>query len=283
MPTGCALLVLILAMVPGPAQPASKKLYDLCRVEYPSDQTIPWDCLKLKRGDSPIKLFGDRWPEVLRFNRIDRRHFGSGLSLKVPRDLAALADFAPLPREYPEAAAEEKFILVDLAEQFLGAYEYGQLRLALPIATGNPENPTPAGDFRVTAFHREHQSSLYKIEKTDIPYPMHYGLRFYTTPGGVAYWIHGRDVPGHPASHGCIGLYDEEMQQRYYQNPKKPLLQDATTLYQWVLGARPDRGNLSNIKDGPRVKIIGSPLPLAPSRRNEVAGVTKPATPSISR
>ena len=29
---------------------------------------------------------------------------------------------------------------------------------------------------------------------------------------GVSYWIHGRDMPGYPASHGCIGLYDESMQ-----------------------------------------------------------------------
>ncbi|NTV15664.1 MAG: L,D-transpeptidase [Desulfobulbaceae bacterium] len=254
----------MLAMAAPPAWAAPKKLYNLCRVQHPSDATIPWDCLKLKKGDSPQKLFGDRWPEVLRFNRLDRRHFGSGLSLKVPRDLAALADFSPLPREYPEAAGEEKFILVDLAEQYLGAYEHGQLRLALPLATGNPDHPTPTGDFRVTAFHREHRSSLYQIEKTDIPYPMHYGLRFYTNPVGVAFWIHGRDLPGFPASHGCIGLYDEEMQLRYYQNPKKPLLQDATTLYRWVLGESTDSGNLTNIKDGPKVKIIGSPLPLAP-------------------
>ena len=31
-----------------------------------------------------------------------------------------------------------------------------------------------------------------------------------------SYWIHGRDVPGFPASHGCVGLYDEQMQFDYY-------------------------------------------------------------------
>lgn len=266
LPTGCALLVLLLAMTPTTAWPVSKKLYNLCRVDYPSDTTIPWDCLKLKKGDSPWKLFGEQWPKVLRFNRLDRRHFGSGLSLKVPRNLQALADFSPLPREYPEMAEAGKFILVDLSEQFLGAYEHGQLRFSLPIATGNPENPTPAGDFQISAFHREHESSLYQIENTDIPYPMHYALRFYTNPVGVAFWLHGRDVPGFPASHGCIGLYDEEMQQRYYQNPSKAILQDVSTLYQWVLGARADTGNLTHLKDGPKVRIINSPRPLTPPR-----------------
>lgn len=263
-PTLFALLLLTVSATT--AWPAGKKLYDLCRVEHPSDAALSWECRKVKKGDSPWKLFGAHWPEVLRFNRLDRRHFGSGLSLKVPTDLAALAAFSPLPREYPEAAAEAQFILVDLAEQYLGAYEYGQLKLALPIASGNPENPTPDGDFRVTAFHREHESSLYQIENTDTPYPMHYALRFHTNPAGVAFWLHGRDVPGFPASHGCIGLYDEEMQQAYYKNPSKPLLEDAATLFEWVIKGRNDSGNLTNLKDGPRVKIIGSPILQTPPR-----------------
>ena len=44
---------------------------------------------------------------------------------------------------------------------------------------------------------------------------MHYGLRFFidkSVDTWPSYWIHGRDLPGYPASHGCIGLYDEEMQ-----------------------------------------------------------------------
>ncbi|NTV13736.1 MAG: L,D-transpeptidase [Desulfobulbaceae bacterium] len=251
-------LPLALCLASPSAAAAPKKIYNLCQIIHPSDATIPWDCLKLKKGDSPWKLFGNHWPEVLRFNRLDRRHFGSGLSLKVPRDLTTLAGFSPLPREYPAAAEDEKFILIDLGEQYLGAYEHGQLRLALPIASGSSDNPTPAGDFRITAFDREHQSSLYQIEKTEIPYPMHYALRFYTNPVGVAYWLHGRDVPGFPASHGCIGLYDEEMQLRYYENPAQPTLRDAAALFKWVIGTAEDRSGLTMLKNGPLVRIIDS-------------------------
>jgi len=261
--TGFALFVIMLAMVPGTVRAAPKKIANLCQIVHPSDASLAWECRKLKSGDTPLKLFGKRWREVLRFNRIDQRHFKAGASLKVPLDLAALADFTPLPREYPEVSGAEKFILVDLAEQFLGAYEYGKLRYSFPIATGNQENPTPAGDFRITAFDRDHESSLYQIDNTDSPYPMHYGLRFYINPQMVAYWLHGRDVPGYPASHGCIGLYDEEMQHRYYKSPAKPVLQDITTLYQWAIGANVDNGNLSSLKNGPPVRIIGSPIPLS--------------------
>ena len=37
--------------------------------------------------------FGERWKDVLRFNRVDRRHVYPGVSLKVPRRLEDVADF----------------------------------------------------------------------------------------------------------------------------------------------------------------------------------------------
>ncbi len=63
-------------------------------------------------------LFGSRWVDVARFNRIDRRHAYPGISLKIPRHLEDVAGFTPMPQEYPLAASEAKFILIDLAEQF---------------------------------------------------------------------------------------------------------------------------------------------------------------------
>lgn len=257
--------MLLIALTAGPTWAGPKKIADLCQITHPSDTAIFWECRKLKNGDTPLKLFGNHWRDVLRFNRIDQRHFKAGTSLKVPDDIKAVADFTPLPHEYPEATEAEKFILVDLSEQFLGAYEHGKLRFSFPIASGGPENPTPPGDFRITAFDRDHDSSLYQIDNTDTPYPMHYGLRFYTSPEWVAFWIHGRDIPGYPASHGCIGLYDEEMQHQYYKSPAKPALQDVTSLYQWVVGEKTDSGKITSLKDGPIVKIIGSPRPLASS------------------
>jgi hypothetical protein len=98
---------------------------------------------------------------------------------------------------------------------------------------------------------------MYFIEKTEIPYPMNYGLRFYTTKKGVSYWIHGRDMPGYPASHGCIGFYDEEMQKKYYGYPKDPALKDAKILFEWVISPFVDDGKFHFLKDGPKMLIIG--------------------------
>ncbi len=182
--------------------------------------------------------------------------------------LEDVADFTPMPQEYPAAVGEAKFILIDLAEQFLGAYEYGRLVFSAPIATGEKDNATPAGEFVITAAHRHHRSSRYTIEKTTIPYPMNYALRFHTSRGGVAFWIHGRDIPGYPASHGCIGLYDEPMQTKYYGYPREPILEDARTLYNWVLAPLPEDEKYRILGSGPRVLIIGqAPLRLRGSSR----------------
>jgi hypothetical protein len=232
----------------------------LCQVHYPSDDRIEWQCLQVRRKDTLVKLFGAHWEDVLRFNRLDRRHFVAGMSIKVPKRLEQIHDFNPLPATYPEAAAEEKFILVDQAEMYLGAYEYGRLIFVAPAAVGMTGHRVPDGNFRIDALDRNHQSDTYTIEGTDDVYPMHYGMRFLVDKlHWISYWIHGRDLPGVPASHGCVGLYDEEMQKSYYDTPKKPLLTDAKKLYEWVLGSNLDSGRFHRINYGPRVLITGTP------------------------
>ncbi|HJV65495.1 MAG TPA: L,D-transpeptidase [Geomonas sp.] len=259
---------------------AAQKPKSLCDIHYPSDQRIEWKCVKLKQGDTPKKLFGGHWLDVLRFNRLDRRHFLAGLSIKVPVHPQQLNSFTPMPASYPQAASEAKFILVDQAEMFLGAYQNGKLVYSFPIALGMEGYRVANGEYRIDAADRNHQSNLYQVEEIGRPYPMHYALRFWidkSTDGWPSYWIHGRDLPGYPVSHGCIGLYDEEMQVDYYAaydkkvNGKqyhaltKPYLQAAKVLYQWVVEPGPDSGTLHKIDQGPKVLITGTP-PAMPAK-----------------
>jgi hypothetical protein len=229
-----------------------------CAPLHPSDSTIEWDCVRLKKDDSLESLFKESWKDVARFNRIDRRHVRPFFTyIKVPRRIEDILDFSPMPPDYPDAEKLPKFILIDLSEQFLGAYEYGRLVFSAPVASGERGNETPKGEFRISAFSRNHRSSKYTIEKTDIPYPMNYALRFHINRDGVSYWIHGRDIPGRPASHGCIGLYDEEMQKMHYKYPGDPVLDDAKRLYEWAIGDSYDDGKPRELKDGPVTLITG--------------------------
>jgi hypothetical protein len=250
------LLLITLHPIVSSGQPPGK-LRAPCGIRYPSDTAVEWNCRKLRPGESLEILFGDHWINVARFNRIDRRHVYAGVSIKIPRRIEALAEFQPVPSFYAPAESDEQFILIDLSEQFLGAYEYGALRFALPLASGSGRDATPVGAFRLSAAHRRRQSSLYKIEGTGRPYPMNYALRFHINREGVSYWIHGRDLPGYPASHGCIGLYDEPMQKEQYGVPKDPELNDAKRLFEWVVGGEVEDDRLIPLPHGPRIHITG--------------------------
>lgn len=225
-----------------------------CGVAHPSDDRVEWECRTLRAGETLESLFGDRWTDVARFNRIDRRHARPGVRIKVPKRLERIDCFTPMPAVYAPAEADSQFVLVDLVEQFLGAYRHGRLEFSAPITSGTAAHPTPEGDFEITLYDRDHTSSLYNVERTRTPYPMSHGLRFYVDRAGIAYWIHGRDLPGHRASHGCIGLYDEAMQQRCYGTPDTPVLSDARSLAAWVTGA--EAGPARRALAGIRVRII---------------------------
>ena len=251
-------LLLLFSAVPSSGK--SDFARSLCPIHYPSDERIEWECLKVEANATLPKLYGPYWQDVLRFNRMDRRHFVKGKTIKAPKELKDIKGFTPLPKTYHAAAREAKFILIDQSEMFLGAYEYGKLVFSTPAAVGIEGHRVPNGEFRIDAVERLHESDTYAVEGSDQPYPMHYALRYAVDNlNWISYWIHGRDVPGFPASHGCVGLYDEEMQSSNFNNPRQPLLKDAKRLYLWVVGSRDENGKFRKIKNGPRVLIKGEP------------------------
>jgi hypothetical protein len=210
--------------------------------------------------DTLESLFGKDWILVARFNRIDRRHVYPGITIKSPINIDDLRDYTPMPREYEPAKRYHRYVLINMEEQWLGAYEFGKLKFSFPAATGRNGYETPTGIFRVDARHKNHTSSLYKIEDESGQYPMDYAIRFHIGEDNVAYWIHARDLPGRPASHGCVGLYDENMQKRVFRIPDTPVLQDSKKLYDWAVGENqygPDSGAVELLENGPIVEIVG--------------------------
>ncbi len=135
-----------------------KKHHSPCDIRYPSDATIEWKCWTLRAGETLETLFGERWSSVARFNRIDRRHVHAGVSIKIPKQIEDVEYFAPLPLLYLAVEQDRRFILINLSEQFLGAYEYGVLRFAVPIVSGNGQDETPTGEFRALIYHTHHDT-----------------------------------------------------------------------------------------------------------------------------
>jgi len=115
--------VLVIALFPSVAfSESSKKHPSPCHIAYPSDATIEWDCRTLRPGESLERLFGERWIDVARFNRIDRRHARSVASFKVPKRLDDLESFVPLPLWYPLRELAEHFALIHPPGAIAGAY-----------------------------------------------------------------------------------------------------------------------------------------------------------------
>lgn len=249
---------------PGPS-PTDKAKEDLTRIDYPSQRDIRWHPRFIKPHETLESLYGKDWILVARFNRVDRRHVYPGMTIKEPERMEDIRTYTPLPTEYAPAKRHRRYILLDLTEQWLGAYERGKLKFSMPAATGKAGTDTPVGIFRIDARHQTHTSSLYKVAGEEGgQYPMDYALRFHIDKTNVGFWIHARDLPGRPASHGCIGLFDEEMQERTFGTPRKPVLVDSRKLYEWAVPDSEygdDYGEFQEIENGPVLEVRGT-LPI---------------------
>jgi hypothetical protein len=87
-------------------------------------------------------------------------------------------------------------IIISVADQRISVYENGGLTARSSVSTGVSTHPTPLGIFSVIGKQRWHRSNIYSAA------PMPYMQRI--TWSGVA--LHAGELPGHPASHGCIRL-----------------------------------------------------------------------------
>lgn len=94
------------------------------------------------------------------------------------------------------APAGDLFIAVSLSDQLAYVFRDDALIGVTTISTGRAGYETPTGMFTILQKKREHYSNLYD----DAPMPFMQRL----TWDGIA--LHGGDVPGYPASHGCIRL-----------------------------------------------------------------------------
>lgn len=97
----------------------------------------------------------------------------------------------------PEVAPEGPVIIVvSLGTQRAYVYRNGVLIGISTVSTGAPGHETPVGVFTILQKKVDHRSNLYN----DAPMPFMQRL----TWDGIA--MHAGNLPGYPASHGCIRL-----------------------------------------------------------------------------
>lgn len=98
---------------------------------------------------------------------------------------------------FPERSASgPMLIIVSIPDQKLHVYRNGIRVAASTCSTGKPGHSTPTGVFKILEKDKHHRSSTYN----NAPMPNMNRL----TWSGIA--LHAGQLPGYPASHGCVRL-----------------------------------------------------------------------------
>jgi hypothetical protein len=158
-------------------------------------------CIKLKKGDSWKSLFPDEYQRELvqRLNRTNRAIWGRSWIL-VPNDFSKnYLKYSPLPAT--RATNNQKTIIVSQNDLAFGAYdENGNLVHWGPANPGKPGTRTIHGDnFQI--YRKGGAGCWSKKFEAPIPYCMFFH-------GGFA--LHGFNLPGYAASHGCVRIYNSD-------------------------------------------------------------------------
>jgi lipoprotein-anchoring transpeptidase ErfK/SrfK len=165
---------------------------------------------------------------VLKLNRIDANHLRTGVTLVIPEKIDELITYSPFPHEVETAREIPKLLLVSQRVQAFSAYEFGRLVRWGPTSTGKKETPTPAGLYHTNWKAKATRSTV----NEEWLLPWYFNI---DNKSGISF--HQYEMPGTPASHGCIRL----------------LIDDAAWIYGWA-----DQWTLS--ADGRRVEGKGTPV-----------------------
>jgi hypothetical protein len=147
------------------------------------------------------RLGADAFAAMLKMNRIDKRHIHAGDSLVIPDASVDLMNIAPFPVQLEIARNIPKLVLVSRRVQAFGAYESGRLVRWGPTSTGKKSTPTPAGLYHANWKARKRRSSV--DQSWILPWCFNLG-----DTAGISF--HQFDLPGYPASHGCVRLLEED-------------------------------------------------------------------------
>lgn len=120
-------------------------------------------------------------------------------------------------------STSSKRIEIDLTNQRLYAIENGNRVYDFPVSTGKPWWATPTGTFRIWVklrYTRMKGGSKALGTYYDLP-NVPYTMFFYNdqVPKWKGYGIHGaywHNNFGHPMSHGCVNMREEDIAQLYY-------------------------------------------------------------------
>src|SRR5215470_9143565 len=204
-------------------------------LEPSSPAPVAYRSMVIKGAEGPkvisqlrSELGEEKMSVLLKLNRLDAQHLRAGVTILIPEQIDELINYSPFPHRLEAARETPKLILASLRVQAFAAYEYGDLVRWGPISSGKKASPTPAGLYHTNWKSKATRSSI----NEEWLLPWYFNL---DNKRGIAF--HQYDLPGYPASHGCLRLLED----------------DAAWIYGWA-----DQWTLST--DRRRVEAYGTPM-----------------------
>jgi lipoprotein-anchoring transpeptidase ErfK/SrfK len=178
-------------------------------VHEPSESiSVAYRSIVIKGAEGPkvlsqlkSEIGEEKMSVLLKLNRLDARHLRAGVTILIPEQIDELINYSPFPLRLEAARETPKLILASLRVQAFAAYEYGELVRWGPISSGKKASPTPAGLYHTNWKSKATRSSI----NEEWLLPWYFNL---DNERGIAF--HQYDLPGYPASHGCLRLLEDD-------------------------------------------------------------------------
>lgn len=176
-----------------------------------SRRNLTYKFFNPKWGNSYSKLvrkFGLGGADIiLALNRIDRKNFKGKEVLIIPDTIVSdHRYYSPFPLKVEDAFEIPKLIMVSQRVQAFAAYQLGNLILWGPTSTGKKETPTPNGLFHTN----------WKAKETVSTFDDEWILKWsFNLDNYEGVSMHQYEMPGYPASHSCVRLYEKDAEWIY--------------------------------------------------------------------
>jgi L,D-transpeptidase catalytic domain len=139
---------------------------------------------------------------IAALNRLDVSRLTVGRNLVVPDTFyPLLLTYAPFPARLPMSDSIPQMILVSLRVQAFAMYESGKLIRWGPVSTGKQSTPTPAKLYYCNYKSKKKISTV----SDEWIMPWYFNIENFDGIG-----LHQFTLPGYPASHTCIRMYEED-------------------------------------------------------------------------
>lgn len=198
----------------------------------PQKATVSYTTRKVSNGKDLRKELGDSlYMMTLKINR--RGGVRKNEEFLIPSGSLNPLDYSPYPLQIDAIASIPKFVVVSRKVQAFGAYENGKLTRWGPVSTGKKATKTPEGQYYAYWKSRWHRSTV------DSTWILQWSWNIDPKGGGIS--MHLYDMPGRPASHGCVRL----------------MLDDAKWFFAWAEGSKTGTAGMKKMVYGTPVIIFG--------------------------